>query len=139
MAYQAIVNGANGLLFYCYYDLRVQPQYKEYWAGLKTIANEVKTMSPVILSPNNLGPASCSPSDAGVETLLKELEGELFLIAVNTADKPCKVTFDAKQTLQTKVNVMFEGRFAMDIHDTKLTDCFKPLEVHVYDLGRFNN
>lgn len=136
MAYQAIVNGANGLLFYCYYDLRVLPQYKEYWVNIKTIASELKTISPVILSPNNLGAASYSPSDSGIQTLVKELDGELYLIAVNTSDKHCKVTFDARQALQPKVSVMFEGRFAMDIQDTKLTDSFKPLEVHVYDLGR---
>ena len=136
MAYQAIVNGANGLFFYCYYDLRVLPQYPKYWAELKSIAGELKVLSPIILSPKNLGAASCSPADANIETLLKELDGELYLIAVNTSDKPRKVTFDVKQALPSKISVMFEGRFAMDIQGTQLTDSFKPLEVHVYDLGR---
>jgi len=139
MAYQAIVHGANGLLFYCYYDLRVQPQYKEYWASIKTIASEVKTLSPIILSTHNRGAAACSPAEAGIDTLLKELDGELYLIAVNTSDKPCQATFDVKQALQPKISVMFEGRFAMEVQDTKLTDSFKPLEVHVYDLGPAKN
>jgi|GEM_PF-1106628 len=136
MAYQAIVNGANGLLFYCYYDLRVLPQYKEYWTQLKSIASEVKTLSPILLSPETLGAAACTPSDSGVETLIKNLDGEVYLIAVNTSDAPRKVTMDVHHPLESKLSVMFEGRFAMDIHDTKLTDNFKPLEVHVYDLGR---
>lgn len=136
MAYQAIVNGAKGLLFYCYYDLRVLPQYNIYWSDIKSIAREVRTISPVILSPNTPGAASCSPADAGVETLLKELDGELYLIAVNTRDQPLKVTFDVGQDLPSKISVMFEGRYAMNIQNTKLTDGFKPMEVHVYDLGR---
>jgi hypothetical protein len=136
MAYQAIVKGANGLLFYCYYDLRVEPQYKEYWPQLKALGNEIKTISPVLLSPKTLGTANCSPSDLSIETLIKDLDGELFLIAVNTSDKSGKATLDTKQTLPSKISVMFEGRFVLDVKDTKLTDTFKPLEVHVYDLGR---
>ena len=139
MAYQAIVNGAKGLLFYCYYDLRVLPQYSKYWADIKTIAREVRTISPVILSPSSRGAATCSPADAGVETLLKELDGELYLIAVNTSDQPRQVTFEVKQELPSKISVMFEGRLAMNIQNTRLTDAFKPLEVHVYDLGRAKN
>jgi hypothetical protein len=136
MAYQAIVHGVNGLMFYCYYDLRVLPQYKEHWVQLKSIAGEIKTLSPVILSTNNLGMADCSPGDSGVETLIKDLDGELYLIAVNTSDKESKVTLDVRRNLQSKISVMFEGRFAMDVQGSKLTDHFKPLEVHVYDLGQ---
>jgi hypothetical protein len=139
MAYQAIVNGANGLLFYCYYDLRVLPQYKEYWAQLKTLAAEIKTLSPVLLSTRKTTPVVCHPADCGVSTLVKNLDGELYLIAVNTSDKECKATMDVGVPIETKISVMFEGRFALDVQGTKLTDHFKPLEVHVYDLGQVGN
>lgn len=137
MTYQALVHGAKGLLYYCYYDTRVLPQYAEMWAGLKKIAGEVKTISPILLAPHDLGSVSCDPKDSGVDTMLKELDGQLFLIAVNTKETPCKVTYDLKQLVGDRISVMFEGRYNFNINGTKLTDNFKPLEAHVYDLGKY--
>lgn len=139
MAYLAIANGAKGLVYFSYYNLRVLPNYEELWSGLKRIAKEVEVLSPVLLSPEDLGAVSCSPSDAQIHTKLKELDGQLYLIAVNADNTPCKVTFDVKHPLPKQADVMFEGRFARDIEGTKLTDSFKPYEVHVYDFGKTTN
>ena len=139
MAYLAIANGAKGLVYFSYYNLRVLPNYEELWSGLKKIAREVEVLSPVLLSPEDLGAVSCSPSDAKIHTKLKKLDGQLYLIAVNADNTPCKVTFDVKHPLPKQADVMFEGRFARDIVGTKLTDSFKPYEVHIYDFGKTTN
>jgi hypothetical protein len=136
MTYLALANGAKGILYYCYYDTHVLPQYAEMWTGLKKIGAEVKVLSPILLSPNDLGTVECSPADSGVQTLLKELDGQQYLIAVNSQNKPCTVTFDLKRPLPAKMGVYFENRFAMQVSGSKLTDTFKPLEAHVYDMGR---
>jgi hypothetical protein len=135
MTYLALIHGAKGLLYYCYYDMRVLPQYAEMWGGIKKIAAEVKALSPILLEGQDMKPAPCSPADAGVETRLIELDGQRYLIAANTRNTRTKATFGLPHTPEGKVSVMFEGRFAMDVAGTKLTDSFKPLEVHVYDLG----
>jgi hypothetical protein len=135
MTYLALVQGAKGLIYYCYYDMRVLPQYAQMWSGMKQIASEVKALSPVLLSPNDLGEVLCMPADAGIRTKLKELNGHFYLIAVNSQETPHTVTFDLKHALTNTISVMFEERTAINVKGTKLTDSFKPLEVHVYDLG----
>lgn len=139
MAYMALANGAKGLVYFSYYNLRVLPNYDELWMGFKKIAREVEILSPVLLSPEDFGAVSCSSSGAKIYTKLKNCDGQLYLIAVNSENTACKVTFDLKRALPKQADVMFEGRFAREIDGTKLTDSFKPYEVHIYDFGKTTN
>jgi hypothetical protein len=132
MTYLALTHGAKGLIYYCYYDLRVLPQYKEMWGWMKTIAAEVRTLSPVLLSPEDMG--TVAVTGGNIDTRLKKADGRLYLLAVNPDKTPCQATFDLRRALPAEVNVMFETRKAATQGNT-LTDSFKPLEVHVYDLG----
>jgi hypothetical protein len=135
MTYLALNHGAKGLIYYCYYDLRVLPQYREMWGWLKSIAAEVKALSPVLLSPDDRGTALCLPPNANVDTRLKQHEGKLYLIAVNTATAPCHVTFKLGGLRSDQAGVLFEGR-SVKLAKAQMIDDFKPLAVHVYDLGR---
>ena len=155
MTYLALIHGAKGLIYWCYYNMRVLPQYPEMWAGMKKIGAEVKTLSPVLLSPEDLGSVRFTPDTGGkIHTKLKRHEGREYLIAVNVGAAPCEVTFDLGHPLPPQVNVLFEdqsfsprpaglnaglprekGRTA-PTEGTRLRASFKPLEVHVYELGR---
>jgi len=135
MTYLALTHGAKGLIYYCYYDLRVLPQYREMWGWLKSIASEVKTLSPVLLSPDDRGTAVCLPPNGKIDTRLKQHGGRLYLIAVNTATEPTQVTFKLGRLRSSQASVLFEGR-SLKLAKTQMTDDFKPLAVHVYDLGR---
>lgn len=132
MTYLALAHGARGLIYYCYYDLRVLPQYAEMWAGLKKIAAEVKHLSPVLLAPDEPGKLAILPADAPVHTRLKRHDGSLYLIAVNPADKPCTVTFQLKHAAE-RAEVLFEQRDLV-IADGRLEDTFPALGVHVYKM-----
>jgi hypothetical protein len=143
MTYLALAHGAKGLIYYCYYDLRVLPQYAEMWGGMKKIGAEVKALSPVLLAPEDLGSATFSPADAPIHTKLKRCDNKLYLIAVNAANAPAQVTFDLSRANglhgkpyapPAQVEVVFENRKA-PTDGAKLKAEFKPLEVHVYDLG----
>ncbi len=135
MTYLALNHGAKGLIYYCYYDLRVLPQYREMWAWLKSIAAEVKTISPMLLSSDDRGTALCLSLNGRVDTRLKQHGGRLYLIAVNTATVPCQVTFKLGRLRSSQASVLFEGRSVI-LAKAQMTDDFKPLAVHVYDLGR---
>ena len=135
MTYLALTHGAKGLIYYCYYDLRILPQYREMWDWLKSIAAEVKTLSPVLLSPDDRGVALCLPPNAKVDTRLKQHGGRLYMIAVNTASEPSQVTFKLGRLRSSQASVLFEGR-SVKLAKAQMTDDFKPLAVHVYDLGR---
>ena len=134
MTYLGLVHGAKGLIYYCYYDLRVLPQYEEMWAGMKKIVAEVKELEPVLLSPDDLGEAELIPADASIHTSLKRCNGRLYLLAVNGERQPCHVTFKLKHKLPPEVAVMFENR-TVTTQGKRLSADFAPLEVHVYDLG----
>jgi len=134
MTYLALAHGAKGLIYWCYYNMRVLPQYAEMWAWMKEIGGEVKTLSPALLSPEDLGTAQFTPPAAPLHTKVKRLDGRLYLIAVNAERTPCQVTFDLRRKLPAHVEVMFEDRQA-PTEGTRLPASFDPLEVHVYDLG----
>lgn len=134
MTYLALTHGAKGLIYYCYYDLRVLPQYEEMWGWMKKIAGEVKTLSPVLLSPEDLGKAAFTPANAPIHTKLKRCDGRLYLMAVNAGKEPCQAAFEFKNALPAKVTVMFENREAAT-DGPRLRLDFAPLEAHVCDLG----
>ena len=134
MTYLALAHGARGLIYYCYYDLRVLPQYPQMWAWMKSIAAEVKSISPVLLSPDDRGPVLVLPSNAGLHTKLKQQGGRLYLIAVNTARTESAVTFRLGPLPAPRATVLFEHR-TVPLNLNSLTDNFPPLAVHVYDLG----
>jgi len=134
MTYLALTHGAKGLVYWCYYNMRVLPQYEEMWAWMKDIGEEVKTLSPVLLSPDDLGTVAYTPCEASIHTKLKRHDGRAYLMSVNSDKTPCHITFDLGQRLPENITVMFEDR-DIATQDTQLSDDFAPLEVHVYDLG----
>jgi len=127
MTYLALTHGAKGLLYYCYYDLRVLPQYKEMWGWLKEIGREVKALSPVLLSGKRL----TSRSSAGIHTLLLEHEGALYLLAVNGEQKAARCKFQMPARARGPIEVMFEGR-QIGPSGALIADEFGPLQAHVY-------
>lgn len=135
MTYLALTHGAKGLLYWCYYDMRWLPQYQEMWGWMKTIGAEVKQLSPMLLSPKDFGTVRYESSSANIHTKLKAHNGRLYLMAVNADNAPCKATFDTARSLSGKASVMFEHR-TINTDGKRFTDSFKPLEVHVYDLGQ---
>jgi hypothetical protein len=98
---------------------------------MKTIASEVKTLSPMLLSPDDLGPVQCVPSLAGIHTRLKKHQGKFYLMAANGEPNGCHVVFDLGRKTGATAQVLFENR-SIKIEGKHLADDFKPLEVHVY-------
>lgn len=135
MTYLALTHGSKGILYWCYYDMKQLPQYNEMWTWMKTIGAEVKTLSPMLLSHDDLGTVRNTQSNVGIHTKLKRYKGELYLMAVNADKKPCTVTFDLAKELSGDAKVMFENR-SVTMSGNQLTDSFKPLEAHVYSLGK---
>jgi hypothetical protein len=134
MTYLALAHGANGLIYYCYYDMRVLPQYATMWGWMKKIGAEVKSLSPVLLSPEDLGEVKYTSAAAKIHTKLKISDGRYYLIAVNSSEDPAKVSFDTGRGISSQANVLFEGR-GFSVTGGKFSDDFKPFEAHIYDLG----
>jgi hypothetical protein len=133
MTWLALTHGAKGIIYYCYYDLRVLPNYAELWAGYKKMAAEVKEFSPVLLAPDDLGPAKFTPADAPIHTKLKRHDGKLYLMAVNAGDKACTATFTLDVDMPPQVPAIFENRTVPAEGKTLAAD-FKPFEARVFEM-----
>jgi hypothetical protein len=71
--------------------------------------------------------------DSGVEFIIKEMNGSIYLISVNSDKNPVKVTFSGLNKFKT-VEVLKEDR-TLAISSGRLTDDFKPFDVHIYKLN----
>jgi hypothetical protein len=130
MTYLGLIHGAKGLIYYCYYDLRVLPQYKEMWSWMKSIAGEVRTLTPTLLSADSVGSWKVEPS--GIHAALKRKGNRLCLMAANPESSGCTASFTVKGAGSRKLSVSFENRKLNMTHGT-FQDTLAPLAVHVYE------
>jgi hypothetical protein len=131
MTYLGLIHGAKGLIYYCYYDLRVLPQYREMWGWMKSIAAEVKTLTPALMSIESPGTWSLTPKESLVQASLLRQGSTLYLLAANPAKTARRVDFDLRRRIGTEVEVLFENR-QLAAGQGRFADEFLPLAVHVY-------
>lgn len=90
MAWQCIAAGANGLVFYSFFDLHKMNErdpFEKRWAEVCEMAAEIKRFIPVMLSVEP-APALAVEAPAAVETRVWRRGREVYLLAVNGADEP---------------------------------------------------
>ena len=136
MTYLALVHGAKGIIYWAHtaskYYIR---DYPEHWAYMKKLAGELHDLSPVLLTPPTDRTVNLSPKDAPIDTMVRRLDGQTYVFAVNHGNKPCKVKLSlAESKASAPVEVLFEGR-SVNAAKGAWQDDFKPLEVHVYRLA----
>jgi hypothetical protein len=134
MAYNAIIHGAKGILYWGTYSM---PQPSEHWDNLKKVARELGDLHDVLASPTIPHNVSIDYQemgfsiDSGVEVLVKEHQGTTYMLAANTTVGPAKVTFSDLPSPTDSLNVLFEDR-SIDISSKAFKDSFEPYAVHVY-------
>lgn len=86
MAWQSIAEGANGLIFYSWFDIRRDPTtpFEEQWAKIKTIAREIKEMSPVLLSVESPPNVIIEPAP-WLNARVKHAAGTTWVVLVNNS------------------------------------------------------
>ena len=136
MAWQCIAEGATGLVFYSWFDLKRNPDvdFEQQWTGLKRLAAEIDRMAPIILS---IEPAAVTVdggvSPAWLHCLVRLHGGKLYVIAVNDGDGEGEVTFrlpaKASRVCETSENRIIEPEDGLVFHDR-----LPPLAVHVYEI-----
>jgi hypothetical protein len=71
--------------------------------------------------------------DAGVEILLKKVDGVTYLLTVNSDKNPVNVSLNGLVNYKN-ASVLKENR-NFKIENDRLTDTFKPFDVHIYKLA----
>lgn len=126
MAFQAVANGANGILWWG--TAYIEPD-SQLWSDIKRVAGQLRTLAPV-LANGEASPVKCSAR--GVESIRYSWKGHDYVIAVNATDQSLDgVSISWKGLKPGKINALFEQRTVAS-ETGKLIDNFKPYEVHVY-------
>jgi hypothetical protein len=134
MAYNAIIHGVNGILCWGTHSM---PQPSEHWSNLKKVSRELGDLSPVLASPTIPSNVSLEYEemgfsiDSGVELIVKEHDGAMYMLAANTTVGTAKVTFSRLPFSSNSLDVLFEER-SLDASGGSFQDKFAPYEVHVY-------
>ncbi|MBI1787312.1 MAG: hypothetical protein HYR60_07150 [Acidobacteria bacterium] len=129
MAYQAIVHGATGLLFW---GLQSTPPEAPLWDDLASVTRELRGLDAELAAPPVNLPLRLEYHDTGhsldrgIEWIAKP--GPV-LIAVNAEKNPVEVTFNG--LTGRRATVLTESR-ALPLANASLRDSFGPFGVHVY-------
>jgi hypothetical protein len=145
MTYQAIINGARGLLYFGGHlpkgmsdeDARLGWNWRHWRRVLRPVIEEIGEKSP--LYPALAAPESARPiktAEAGrIEFCVREADGALFLLACSRGNETALVTFSGLPEGNSEAVVMFEPPRTVAVMNGTLQDWFAPFEVHVYRLS----
>ncbi|MDP6545017.1 MAG: hypothetical protein QGH60_13590 [Phycisphaerae bacterium] len=137
MAWQCICNGATGLVFYSWFDVRRNPDvsFETQWTYLKAIAAEIDSAAPMLLStkPPPAVQARIDPTKpTWLHWLARTHKGKGYIFAVNNGDADGTVTFTLGKGIRT-VRVAGSDR-TIGVKGGRFSDTFKKLQVRIYEL-----
>jgi hypothetical protein len=145
MAYQAVINGARGLIFFGGHLQNVMTEEDQklgwnwrFWDRvLKPIVQELgdkSALHPALIAPNSS--LAIKSSDKTIEFLVRETPDDIFILACKRGGDTSQITFTGLPSMQTQAEVMFEPPRTVTVKDGTLNDWFAPYDVHVYRLPR---
>ncbi len=146
MAYQAIVNGARGLIFFggslpqamTEEDRRLGWNWRFWNRVLRPVVEEIGEKSP--LQPALVAADSKLPvkveKGPGIEFCVREVGKEIFLIACRREETTVQVKFSGLPSDLGAGDVMFEAPRKVEAKGGVFSDWFGPNEVHVYRFRR---
>lgn len=104
--YKALILGARGL---CSYTFRCAAM--DTWREFGRVGEELRTLAPILLTPDDRLRVEVSPGAPDVFALLKAHEDDHYLIAVNTATRPVEATFTLVDgpTIRRAISLFGEG------------------------------
>ena len=134
MTWQAICEGAQGILYYSWFDLESDQGgelFEKSWAKAKKVAQEVKDLVPVILS-YEFTPNIRVEGGEWLNYIVKQYEGKTYIFTANNS-KNSGLQATIHLPSNATVNVLGENR-QIQPSDNKFVDSFSPLAVHLYEV-----
>ena len=84
MTYLAINHGARGLIYYSYFNIRDDKDYRTRWLQIKEIASEIDRLRPVLLSTQHFNDSDVICNNSDIDIKLMREGDTYYLFAVNT-------------------------------------------------------
>jgi hypothetical protein len=145
MVYEAIINGARGLIFFGGHlpqamndrDKALGWNWTFWERVLRPVIEEIGEKSPLypaLVAPDSKRPVKCNSSD--IEFCVREVGNEMFVLACKRGGMTEQVQFDGLPTNATRGEILFESPRGVQIINAKFSDWFAPYEVHVYRFNR---
>jgi hypothetical protein len=142
MAWSCIAEGANGLVFYSWFDLwrmdrtaaeggraQTREPFEQRWADVKAMASEIRAFAPVLLSDEE-APAPRAEADAELAWRTFAAGGSVYLLCVNNdPDRPRAGRFEFPCAFASGEDVA--GRAARSGGASSWRIELAPLEAHV--------
>lgn len=133
MAYQCLVHGANGLIFYSFFDLKRDPLgFESRWVDVKQLGAEIKSLIPILLSTEEPPKVQLSSGVRYIHFSTRRHDGKLYILAVNVSREEQDAEFTISEGVK-EARVLFEDR-SLPVEKYRLTDKFQPIAVHVYKM-----
>lgn len=110
MTWQCIANGANGLIYYSFYDLskketQAKEPFEKRWADVCATAQEVKNLIPILLSTDT-PPTVTGGRTENISTRCWRKGKDVYLVVVNSAREQQQATIKLSESFQ-KVEAIF--------------------------------
>ena len=151
MAYQAIINGARGLVFFgghipvawnerdaklkwnwTFFEKVLRPVLEEVGEKSSLQAALVATQSKLKVSVKDV---KGDPAE-GVEFCVRETADAVYVLACKREGATVRVRFEGLPVELAGGEVMYEAPRKVEVKGGLFTDWFGPFEVHVYRFGR---
>ncbi len=150
MAYQAINNGARGLMFFggnIASTLNAQDAPYgwnwTFWTNvLKPVVQQLgdkSVLASALVAPASILPISMSgttPPD--IEFCVREVPPYVFILASKREGATVNVTFSGLPTWAATGEVLYESPRTVTAQNGQFSDVFNPLDVHVYRFSQTN-
>lgn len=127
---QNVLALADGATFLMGFESSVlQDWYPEVTIGLDHLTREWAYLTRAVIAPKASNKVTCAKKD--VVTLLKDVDGDLFLFVSNASNDPRKLAVTVEGLGSRKLNVISEGRSVQSKGDV-INDAFDTWETHIY-------
>jgi hypothetical protein len=145
MVYQAIINGARGLMFFGgdiagslgEQDRELGWNWRFWNRVLRPVVEEIGSKSslyPALVAGNSKLPVEVKGE--GIEFCVRETENEIFILACKRNHTTDEAQFSGLPQSVSGGSVLFEEPRKLVVKNGKFSDWFAPFEVHVYRLPR---
>ncbi|NIA13043.1 MAG: hypothetical protein GWP08_03100 [Nitrospiraceae bacterium] len=136
MAYQSIIKGANGII---YWGSHYTPQPSQCWTDIKRVTREIADLAAPLAE--RTAPIAIEVDyhemghsvDDGVQWRVKEHGGKRYLFTCNADKNACKATLSGLGGA-TACKVLTEDR-ELPVENGAITDTWRRFDVHVYELS----
>ncbi len=142
MTYQALINGARGLIYFGgHIESAMPPEDAKlgwnwtFWRRvLKPVVEEVgcySPLAPALVAPDSKLPVKVTGAD-DVEFCVREVGSDIYILACKREGETVEVEFSGLPATAAEGQVLYESPRTVQAKDGRFKDWFAPFDVHVY-------